>query len=341
MNLQAAVIVRFLIFSYSVVTVLGQIDSSCRATNRAAVPTNWRVLLDSNDYSFLFQSPSPSWLRSDVDGDGMQFTEIGGLCTRVLSACPSNFVATGNEDNWVFTSHTSYGSAKEIFVNVTYSYPACFGSCHPYVTLYRYDTSVPVPAGRTTTSNYQLLTGSETTSRFGSASTSSMIQETGVSRPSSFTGFYLGIRDTGTCGFPVQRVIIYYKVCEAKTGELVTLPEEALPLESAGSGVYSGRCVPNASAVTSLMVDINSVTGSCTERATGGARCECDAGYYRFNGTFCEGKFKNFMKSRINCTSDLALFSVKLYVQYILLFLCCNNILYDFLTSELAQLYAS
>ena len=293
MELQAAVI----ILSYSVVTVLGQIDSSCWVANRAAVPTNWRVLLDSDDYSFFFQSLSPSWLRSDVDGDGMQFSEIGGLCTRVLKVCPSNFVPTGNEDNWVFTSYTSYGSAKEIFVNVTYSYPACFGNYHPYVTLYRYDTSVPVSsAGRNTTSNYQLLTGSETTSRFGSATTTSMIQETGVSRPSSFAGFYLGIRDTGTCGLPVQRMIIYYKVCEAKTGELVTFPEEALPLTSACGGVYSGSCVPNACAVTSLMVDINSVTGSCTERATGGARCECDAGYKRDNKTFCEGKFNNFIE---------------------------------------------
>ena len=290
MKLFAVAIVCFLIFSDFVVVVSGQVDSRCRAANRAAVPTNWRVLLDSNDYSFLFQSP-PSWLRSDVDGDGMQFIEIGGLCTRALTVCPSNFMPTGSEDNWVFTSYTSYGSAKEIFVNVTYSYPTCFGNCHPYVTLYRYDTSVPVPpAGRITTSNYHLLIGSETTSRFGSASTTTMIQETGVPRSSSFTGFYLGIRDTGTCGFPVQRVIIYYKVCEAKTGKLVTLPEEALPLESAGSGVYSGGCVPNAHAVTSLMVDINSVTGSCTERATGGARCECDAGYYRVNGTLCEGE---------------------------------------------------
>ena len=294
-----ASMISFAICGYSVLlfstfydTVSGQVDSSCRAANRAAVPTNWRVLLDSNDYSFIFQSPSPSWLRSDVDGDGMQFIEIGGLCTRVLSVCPSSFIPTGNEDNWVFTSYTSYGSAKEIFVNVTYSYPACFGNCHPYVTLYRYDTSVPVPAGRTTTSNYQLLTGSETTSRFGSATTTTMIQETGVSRPSVFAGFYLGVRDTGTCGFPVQRMVIYYKVCEAKTGELVTFPEEALPLESAGSGVYSGSCVPNAHAVTSLMVDINSVTGNCTERATGGARCECDAGYYRANGTFCEGELR-------------------------------------------------
>ena len=153
------------------------------------------------------------------------------------------------------------------------------------MTLYRYDTSVPVPAGRTTTSNYQLLTGSETTSRFGSATATDIIQEGGVSRPSSFAGFYLGIRDTGTCGLPVQRLVIYYKVCEAKTGELVTFAEEALPLTSAGSGVYSGSCVPNASAVTSLIVDINSVTGNCTERATGGARCECDAGFYRVNGT--------------------------------------------------------
>ena len=41
MKLLAVASVCFLIFSDFVVVVLGQIDSSCRAANRAAVPTNW------------------------------------------------------------------------------------------------------------------------------------------------------------------------------------------------------------------------------------------------------------------------------------------------------------
>ena len=189
------------------------------------------------------------------------------------------------------TQYLSFGSANEVFFNVSYDFRDCtfVDNCHPYVTLSRYDrNSVGNAAQQIDPSNYQYLTGSETTSQFGTGTTGGGVRVTGIERPSSFTGFYLGIQDTGTCG-TVRRVLVYYLVCPARVSGLVSFPQTPVPLQSSANTVYSGSCAPNSHAVTSLEVEITSTTSVCTERALGGARCECDAGY-SINGTSCEGK---------------------------------------------------
>jgi len=159
------------------------------------------------------------------------------------------------------------------------------------VTLYRYDTSTPVPTNdKTNISNYQYLTGDRDTSMFGSAGNTIMFQVKRVLRPSNYDGFCLGIRDTGTCGTPLIRMIVYYKICPARISGLVNFAEHSVPPINAPNSSYSGSCAPNSHNMTSLVVDIHSPTSECTERAVGGARCKCNGGYYQFNETFCEGK---------------------------------------------------
>ena len=268
--------------------VSGQTDCRQRFPGaRSWIPASWRTILDSSDYDFLISGTGSVWVPRDVDGDGNSFTQTGGVCTRSAFTCLVGTTA----NNWLFTQYLSFGSANEVFFNVSYDFRDCsfVPNCHPYVTLFRYDrNSVGNAAQQSNPSNYQYLTGSETTSQFGTGTTGGGVQVTGIERPSSFTGFYLGIQDTGTCG-TIRRVLVYYLVCPARVSGLVSFPQTPVPPRSSANTVYLGSCAPNSHAVTSLEVEITSTTSVCTERAPGGARCECNAGY-SINGTSCEGK---------------------------------------------------
>ena len=63
-----------------------------------------------------------------------------------------------------------------------------------------------------------------------SGATRQVSQNHALTRPSNREGFYLGIRDEGTCG-DVIRIIVYYVVCPRRVEGLVTYPETALPVQ--------------------------------------------------------------------------------------------------------------
>ena len=279
----------FIILSGSVAVVYGQASAE-------EYPNNWNVIADTYNYRSLLSDSF--WKTSDLDGDGEGYVEQGGNFKPILEVCPQNFVLSGDENNWVFTHHIRYDAANEVFYNISFNYVKCqfIPNCHPHATVYRYDTNIPDSSSRTNTSKYELLTGDEMTSRFGFASSNSELQVRDIVRPPQFDGFYLGIRDTGTCGAVLLRMIIYYVVCPARVNGLVNFPEVAVPRKSAPNDEYSASCAPNSHAVTSLVVDINSTTSECTERADGEAKCQCDGGYYQFNETACEGESKTALK---------------------------------------------
>ncbi len=272
-----------LVFVQLIGTISGQTCRSTRLQERIWIPNTWKTILDTADYDDLLGSGASSWMSRNLDGGGSSFGQVGGICRRNLMSCA--FTDTGTENNWVFSPYINYEAAREVFHNVSSTYLTFCGSCPRHLTAYRYDTNTASETARTNYTSYNLLTGSESSSRY---SASSMLIET--VRPSGINGFYFSLRDTGACA-TVVRVIIYYRVCAPMVNGLVIFPEVAVPPRSSLNEAYNATCAPNSHPVTSLTVDITSSTSVCTVRDPRGAQCECNAGYIRFGDTVCEGKY--------------------------------------------------
>lgn len=300
--MENVVINLFLVMSTCLCFVSGQApgdhDATCRTglyANNHIFPTEWRVLVDTYDYQNLYNQlsfPSPPWTANDVDGDSLNWMQlIGGLCTWSVRTCTQQ----ATQNNWLFSQHISYETANEVFFNVTFGYQECVSrpSCtKPYVTLYQYNRDTIAPSGeRINPSNYQLLFGDAVSSRLEQpASTTRKVGDTrSLTRPVNSVGFYLGIRDEGTCG-SIDRMIVYYVVCPARQEGLVTYPETAVPVQGSSDIIFDAICALNSYNTTTLQVTAFSSSSSCSPMASGGARCECNAGYViSGGGTSCEG----------------------------------------------------
>ena len=113
-------------------------------------------------------------------------------------------------------------------------------------------------------------------------------------RASGSTGFHLGIRDTGTCGY-VDRILLYYTPCIKFQDGLVNYPELVRPPEGSPPYVAHACCANNSHNTTSLSFRAYS-DGRC-ER---GVMCECDAGYILdAAGTGCSGKVSRILPNVI------------------------------------------
>lgn len=142
--------------------------------------------------------------------------------------------------------------------------------------MYHYDTDGVVSVeDQTNPDNYQPLFGDVEASRLR-GQTSSSIKKSFL-RPSQ-SGLYLGLQDVGTCG-QINRIIMYYTVCLAKQNGLVLFPEFANPPKGGPNEIFQAKCVCHAHPVSNMNVIANSETGTCTEEATEGAKCDCDDGY--------------------------------------------------------------
>ena len=177
--------------------------------------------------------------------------------------------------------------AKELFIDVGLRFSSCIRnpSCdRSYVEAYRYDVNGVVSASEVTdVSNYKDLNGTKEDSQWripeGVNANGLYSATLNMLRPDpEMSGFYLGLRDPGTCG-QVSRIIIYYNVCLAKQVDLVVYPEFAVPPRNGPNEEFLAQCVCNAHNVTSLTVTSFSESGICEDNAPTGAKCECDAGY--------------------------------------------------------------
>ena len=222
----------------------------------------------------------------------------GGECQRQFRACAWR---QGQQNNWIFSKHIKYppgsttaggGYSTEVYLNITYRFSSCnsFAGCtNNFVTLYRYDTdSIVLEAERTDKTNYALLFGSGTENTVSRFQQIEEFDDDNVLRSfttSGSTGFHLGIRDTGTCGY-VDRIILYYTPCHEFHEGLVNYPELVRPPEGSPPNVAQACCAPNSHGVTSLNFKAYS-DGRCERDVM----CECDAGYIlNGTGTGCDRK---------------------------------------------------
>ena len=268
----------------------GDHDEECRTgpnSDNHIFPAEWRVLVDTYDYINLFNSfisfPLSAWTVNDVDGDSQGWAQfVGSDCNWEMRTCsPSE-----DQDNWLISQFVSYLGANEVIFNITYRFAECFSFCtRPYVTLFRYDTDQIANHGeRINPGNYQPLFDSIEASRLehpaGDLNPSlNLIQEIkGLARPANRTGFYLGLRDEGTCG-TISRIIAYYVVCPARVENLVSYPETAVPVRNSSDIIFNAHCVSNSHNITTLEMIAFSDNSTCSPVADGGAMCECDGGY--------------------------------------------------------------
>lgn len=217
---------------------------------------------------------------------------VGGFCTRSLYACSFTY---GDQENWLFSQYICLQDAKELFIDVEYRFAACINNpnCHnDYIDPFRYDVSGPVSRDELTdVDNYKWLNGTEENSVWyiPEGEDINRLYRTTLKmlRPDpEKSGFYLGLREPGTCA-QVGRIIMYYNVCLAKQVGLVMYPEFAVPPKSGPKEEFLAQCVCNAHNVTSLSITSFSENSTCVDKAPGGAVCECDAGY-ELDGLSCK-----------------------------------------------------
>ena len=86
-------------------------------------------------------------------------------------------------------------------------------------------------------------------------------------------GFYLGIKDTGTCG-SIERITVYYRVIPSRTDGLIEYPE--IPLPPVRSSDRITRVASCAVDSTGSNLELTANSGRVVE---GNPSCLCNPGY--------------------------------------------------------------
>jgi len=219
----------------------------------------------------------------------LQWTStLGGLCSYEARVC--DFRESTPQDNWVFTQYISYLQAREVFVNVSAGFTECRLAQSPrcnqlYVDVYHYERNGRNDAAARTTSNYKFVRRIQQPNGFAQRTyrTSFTFIPSG-----NFNGFYVGVKDTGTC-INIQRIQVYYRSFQPATVDPVICPGTGLP--PAGiTALVTCSCSANSVATSSLQMTCHS-DGTCTGNPT----CQCLEGYQELprecRGTFSPSEF--------------------------------------------------
>ena len=199
----------------------------------------------------------------------------------------------GDQDNWLFTQHISRTvdgyRLQQVSVQIEYQLTTCpedsVGStrCRRTLDLSKYETSTVNPVAAMNTSNYALIR-TLTTQVSESGTTTKATENFGFNTNES--GFYLAIRDTGTC-ILISRLIVFYNVCPGEPVNFVVRPETIAP--TVGSLNVNASCVDNSSPVGDDFSLTCLESGNWVDDST---RCECDTGFVpTMNGENCLCKY--------------------------------------------------
>ena len=245
------------------------------------VPSNWRYPNFRQYTNFYLASLFYVWQWTST---------LGGLCAYETRAC--DFRESTSQDNWFFSQYISYLQAREVFVNVSAGFTECRLSppCNRlYVDVYRYERNGRSDAAARTTSNYQLTQRIQQPNGFAQRT----YQKSFTFIPSgNFNGFYIGIRDTGTC-VNIQRIQVYYRTFQPTApvdpDPAVICPRTSLPPAGTTASVTCS-CPGNSVATSSLQLTCHP-DGTCT----GNPRCRCHDGYQKLpqecRGTLSTSEF--------------------------------------------------
>lgn len=194
----------------------------------------------------------------------------------------------GLQNNWLITQHISRQveisratitlQSVEVTFDVVFSSDCASNpSCIEALSLYVWETSAPDDISAADTNNYHFI---------GNMTADS--SELTLTFMTQHSGFYLGIRDNGTCvgGMnlgALNRVLVTYKSCPSDTVGLVSVAEAV-----AGTEGVPGQCVGNSSAVEG-----GGALLSCSDSGDWSvlSGCECDRGYWLLESQKCVGEY--------------------------------------------------
>ena len=168
----------------------------------------------------------------------------------------------------------------ELIVNASVRFSACTQrpNCHhDYVYLYRFDTNSTNEDERIKPENYNYYLDNEEASKLKQEGLTGDTQIVKYFQRPNTSHTYFGIQDIGTNG-QVQRLMVYYKVCQKNQAGLAIYPEVPLPRHTSGSSdriMRLAQCVAHAHNITSLE------TYAYNDQCVQNVECECDAGYER------------------------------------------------------------
>ena len=181
----------------------------------------------------------------------------------------------GQQNNWFFTQYISYLAAYEVIIQVDYQLTECnsrrqTGCTIQHVDLYRFDANAYNAASQTDPNNYvHLKTLQQTSGR-------PQVDKTRFIKPPGYNGFYIAIKDNGTCG-TIKRIQAYYEVCHGSLIHLLEYPVVSLPpRDSPIPNTGTAECVANAESTSSLEVYSYS-DGTCNFNVD--TACQCVGGY--------------------------------------------------------------
>ncbi len=198
----------------------------------------------------------------------------------------------GDQNNWLFTQHINrtvdgYRRLQQVSVQIEYQLTTCpeasVGStrCRRTFDLLKYETSTVNPVAAMNTGNYALI---RTLTTQVSGTTTIATENVGFNTNES--GFYLAIRDPGTC-IIISRLIVFYNVCPGETVNWVVRPETIAP--TVGSLIVNASCVDNSSPVGDDISLTCLESGNWVDDST---RCECNTGFVpSMNGENCLCKY--------------------------------------------------
>lgn len=198
----------------------------------------------------------------------VQWKDTKGSCVNAPAVCGYE---AGPQNNWMISQHISrHVPVVQIAFDLDIvSCPPSSSSCVEGLSLYVWETSTPNTTSAADTDNYHFITN-----------LSSGVQQLPIDLSSSHhSGFYLGIRDNGTCA-TVNYILVYAK-CETAIIELV----EAVFNSSSD---VRGECVADSVALHEegpLLV--------CSERGEWSvvSGCECTKQHYMdSSGQQCLGQ---------------------------------------------------
>ena len=210
-------------------------------------------------------------------------------CRRHVKVCGWG---RGRQDNWLFTQHISQGDFDpniynypvQVHVDINFGISNCKGrdGCRRGFELYKYQTNTTQSSsterqGFKNYRNYNLF-ANETIP--GSTSTSPR-RNYSFTLPPSSTGFYIAVRDTGSC-LTLFRIRVYRNNCQSFQTGLVLYPDAPAPVS--GSENIDVGCVENAEVSGSSKV-------TCSSDGVWGPQspvCHCKPGYVT-NTTACNG----------------------------------------------------
>ncbi len=178
---------------------------------------------------------------------------------------------------------------QQVSVQIKYQQNICpdEGStrCRRTFDLLKYETSSVNPVAAIDTGNYALIR--TLTTQVSGAITKST-EQFGFNTNES--GFYLAIRDPGTC-ITISRLIVFYNVCPGETVNLVVRPETIAPI--VGSNMQLNV---NASCFANSSPEGDAFSLTCSESgnwvAVPSSRCVCNTGFIpTMNGENCLCKY--------------------------------------------------